>query len=65
MRIGIYPGWDLGEVRAEIEAFARAIMGEAPYPIPIIDVVHGVAVFEAIYRSAASGKPLDVALLQI
>lgn len=53
-----FPPFDT--VRAEIEAFARAIAGEAPYPIAIADVIHGVAVFEAIYRSAASGKPVEV-----
>jgi predicted dehydrogenase len=51
----------LDTVRVELEAFARAIAGKAPYPIPIADVIHGIAVFEAIYRSAeASGKPVEV-----
>ncbi|HEX2150479.1 MAG TPA: Gfo/Idh/MocA family oxidoreductase, partial [Stellaceae bacterium] len=32
---------------AELEAFAGAISGSAPYPIPADQILHGVAVFEA------------------
>jgi predicted dehydrogenase len=46
---------------AELEAFAAAIRGEAPYPIPPEEVLHGVAAFEAIVQSAASGRPVPVA----
>jgi predicted dehydrogenase len=46
---------------AELEAFAAAIRGEAPYPIPAEEVLHGVAVFEAIIRSAAEHRPVKVA----
>jgi predicted dehydrogenase len=46
---------------AELEAFAAAINGEAPYPIPADQILHGVAVFEAIVRSAASRRPVKVA----
>ncbi len=46
---------------AELEAFAAAIRGEAPYPIPADQVLHGVAAFEAIVRSAAIGQPVKVA----
>ncbi len=46
---------------AELEAFAGAISGEAPYPIPADQILHGVAVFEAIVRSAATGQPVKVA----
>jgi predicted dehydrogenase len=45
---------------AELEAFAAAIRGEKPYPIPAEEVLHGVAVFEAIIRSAATGQPVKV-----
>ena len=45
---------------AELEAFAAAIRGEAPYPIPAEEVLHGVAVFEAIIRSAATRQPVKV-----
>ena len=46
---------------AELEAFAAAISGEAPYPIPADQILHGVAVFEAIVRSAATRQPVKVA----
>jgi predicted dehydrogenase len=45
---------------AEFEAFAAAIRGEAPYPIPADQILHGVAAFEAIVRSAASHRPVTV-----
>lgn len=41
---------------AELEAFARAITKDAPYPVPVEDVIHGIAVMEAVDRSAQSGK---------
>lgn len=46
---------------AELEAFAAAIRGDAPYPIPPEEILHGVAVFEAIVRSAATRQPVKVA----
>ena len=46
--------------RAALEAFAHAAMGEAPAPIPAAELVHGVAVTEAIVRSAASHQPEKV-----
>jgi predicted dehydrogenase len=45
---------------AELEAFAAAIEGGAPYPIPPDQILHGVAVFEAIVRSAAARQPVRV-----
>ena len=48
-------------LRAELEAFAAAIEGGEPYPITPEEVLHGVAVFEAIVRSAAEGRPMKVA----
>jgi predicted dehydrogenase len=45
---------------AELEGFAAAINGERPYPITAEEVVHGVAVFEAIVRSAALHQPVKV-----
>ncbi len=47
--------------RAELEAFAAAIEGTAPYPIAIEDAVHSVAVYQAITRSAETGNPEQVA----
>ena len=42
--------------RAELEAFAEAIEGGTPYACPPDDAVHGVAVLEAIVKSARSGQ---------
>ncbi|HJO69523.1 MAG TPA: Gfo/Idh/MocA family oxidoreductase [Rhodospirillales bacterium] len=47
-------------VRAELEAFAAAITGEAPYPVPVEDAVHGVAVMEAMDVAAAEGGAFEV-----
>jgi predicted dehydrogenase len=46
----------LDVTRASLEAFARAARGGPPYPIPTDEMVHGVAVTEAIVRSASSDK---------
>jgi predicted dehydrogenase len=53
-----YPGFNA--LRAELEGFAAAIRGERPYPITSGEIVHGVAAFEAIVQSAATGKPVRV-----
>ncbi len=45
---------------AELEAFANAVEGRAPYPIPQDQIVHAVAVLEAIIESAESGAPVKV-----
>lgn len=47
-------------VKAVMEAFAGAVRGEAPYPVTHDQIVHGVAVFEAIVKSARSGQPVKV-----
>lgn len=47
-------------VKAVMEAFAMAIRGEAPYPVTQEQIVHGVAVFEAVVKSAQSGQPVKV-----
>jgi predicted dehydrogenase len=46
---------------AELDAFAAAIRGEAPYPITADEVLHGVAAFEAIVGSATTHQPVKVA----
>jgi predicted dehydrogenase len=46
---------------AELEAFAAAIRGEQVYPIPSADILHGIAVFEAIVHSAERHQPVTVA----
>jgi hypothetical protein len=45
----------LDVTRAALEAFARAASGGPAFPIPVDEMIHGVAVTEAIVRSAASG----------
>jgi len=45
---------------AELTAFARAIVGEEPYPVPLDDVLRGMAVFDAIVKSAENGAIVDV-----
>jgi len=46
---------------AELKGFAAAINGERSFPIAAEEVLHGVAVFEAIVRSAALHRPVRVA----
>jgi predicted dehydrogenase len=50
----------LDVTRAALESFARAASGGEAYPIPTEEMVHGVAVTEAIVRSAASNKVENV-----
>jgi predicted dehydrogenase len=45
-----------GSVRENIESFAKAVAGEAPYPIPLEEMVANARTFEAITRSALSGS---------
>jgi len=47
-------------LRAELTAFARAIAGGQPYPVPPGEVLHGMAVFDAIVKSAENGAVVDV-----
>ena len=44
--------------RAELEAFAHAIRGTAPYPITRAEILNGIAAFEAVSLSAASATPI-------
>jgi predicted dehydrogenase len=46
---------------AELNSFATSIETRRPFPTPLSDIRHGVAVFEAILRSADSGGPERVA----
>jgi predicted dehydrogenase len=48
------PAFDM--LHAELVAFARSIEQNAPYPVPIDQVLHGMEVFDAIVRSGKSGK---------
>ncbi|MCS0504266.1 Gfo/Idh/MocA family protein [Ancylobacter mangrovi] len=47
-------------VRAELEAFAHAAGGGAPYPISAAQMVHGVAVLEAIIAAAGQDRFVTV-----
>jgi predicted dehydrogenase len=47
-------------VQAGLEAFAAAIEGGAPFPITHDQIVHGVAVFEAVVESAKTGRVVTV-----
>ncbi len=48
------PAFDVNH--AELEAFATAVRGGAPFPVSIEQMLHGVAVTEAVLISARSGK---------
>jgi predicted dehydrogenase len=54
-----FSGFDM--LHAELTAFARAIRDGKPYPVPIDDVLHGMAVFDAVVQSAQSGAIVAVA----
>jgi predicted dehydrogenase len=43
-------------VLANLEAFADAAAGRAPYPVPQSEMIANVSALEAVFRSAASGK---------
>src|SRR5215467_6779124 len=45
----------LDSVRANLEAFADAVAGRAPYPIPTSQILGTVAAFEAIAEAVKSG----------
>lgn len=46
---------------AELEAFAASIDAKRPFPTPLTEIRHGVAVFEAVLRSARTGRQEVVA----
>ena len=45
-------GFDM--LKAELTEFGRSITGKRPYPVDIDQVLHGMAVFDAVVRSAKS-----------
>jgi predicted dehydrogenase len=47
-------------LRAELEAYADAAAGVAPYPITPAQMTDTVAAFEAIVQSMASGQPVNL-----
>ena len=54
-----HPGFDM--LKAEMEAFAHAVEGRADYPMPVSEVLHGMAVFDAIVEAARTGTIVTVA----
>jgi predicted dehydrogenase len=48
------PSFDM--LHAEMNEFGRSIAQKRAYPIPIEQVLHGMAVFDAVVRSAKTGK---------
>jgi predicted dehydrogenase len=48
-------------VLANLEAFADAAAGRAPYPVPQAEMIANVSALEAVFRSAASGQVEPVA----
>jgi predicted dehydrogenase len=47
-------------ILAELDAFADAVEGRAPYPITPKEIVDVVAAFEAIVQSMATRKPVSI-----
>ncbi len=52
------PGFNM--LTAELEEFAAAILDRRAFATPLADILHGVAVFEAIGESAATGRAVAV-----
>lgn len=50
----------IDSLRAEIDAFADAATGRAPYPITLTEMVDTIAAFEAIIQSMATGKLVSI-----
>ncbi len=46
-----------------LEAFAAAIAGEAPYPFTTEQMVHNIEVLEAIARSAEDRRTVEISEL--
>lgn len=47
-------------VLANLEAFADAAAGRAPYPVPQAQMIANITALEAVFRSAASGTLVDL-----
>jgi predicted dehydrogenase len=52
------PGFNM--LTAELEAFAASIALGTPFPTPLKQIMHGVAVFEAVAESAARKQPVAI-----
>jgi predicted dehydrogenase len=53
-----YPA--VNPVMANLEAFAAAVRGVAPYPVPMEQMANNVAALDAILQSVASGQVVEV-----
>ena len=53
-----YSGFDM--LRAELDEFARCIVDKRSYPVPMQEVLHGMAVFDAAIESTATGQIVPV-----
>jgi predicted dehydrogenase len=53
-----FSGFDM--LNGELTAFADAVHGRSAYPVPIEEVLHGMAVFDAIVQSAESGHTINL-----
>jgi predicted dehydrogenase len=47
-------------ILAEMDAFADAVGGRAPYPITPAEMVNTIAAFEAIIQSMETGGPVTI-----
>jgi predicted dehydrogenase len=47
-------------ILAEMDAFADAVSGRAPYPITPVEMVNTIAAFEAIIKSMDTGRPVSI-----
>ena len=47
-------------ILAEMDAFADAVGGRAPYPITPVEMVNTIAAFEAIIQSMETGRPIVI-----
>jgi predicted dehydrogenase len=56
--ISEHPGFDM--LNAELTEFARAIQERRPYSVPLDEVLHGMAVFDAIVEAARSNEIVTV-----
>jgi predicted dehydrogenase len=56
--ISEHPSFDM--LNAELTEFARAIRERRPYPVPLDEVLHGMAVFDAIVQAARSNEIVTV-----
>jgi predicted dehydrogenase len=49
-----HPAFDM--LHAELSEFARCVREDRTYPVGLDDVLHGMSVFDAVVRSAQTGK---------